>query len=59
MTGQGAGRAGLLIDMLTLKFGELDAEVRNRIENGTTEQIAEWSARLVRGADSIEQVIGG
>ena len=56
--GIASGRAGLLMDMLTLKFGELDVEVRRRIERATAEQIGEWSARLVQGAETIAAVLG-
>ena len=47
---QGETRAGqLMVRMLTSKFGDLDADVRYRVEHATTEQIAVWSHRLVQG----------
>ena len=55
--GRGEGRAGLLTEQLIFKFGELDANTRHRIEHATAEQISEWSARLISGADSLDDVL--
>lgn len=50
------GRAGLFIEQLTLKFGEIDADTRRRVECANAEQISRWSARLLAGVDTIDQV---
>ncbi|WP_244427206.1 Rpn family recombination-promoting nuclease/putative transposase [Gordonia amarae] len=50
------GRAGLLIELLTAKFGDVDTDTRERVARANTEQISQWSARLVLGADTLEQI---
>ena len=32
--------------------------IRNRVEHATTEQISEWSTRLVLGNEALDQVFG-
>ncbi len=56
--GRVEARADMLIELLTAKFGKLDPRIRNRVEHATTEQISEWSTRLVLGNEALDQVFG-
>lgn len=55
--GAARGEARVLINMLTLKFGELDEDTKNLVRGATTEQIDVWSARFVAGAAGIDAVL--
>jgi hypothetical protein len=49
------GEKKLLVKQLARKFGELSAEVRERIEAASSEQVDLWGERVLT-AQSIEQV---
>ena len=51
------GQSQLLVAMLEARFGELDNDTRLRIEHATASQIADWSTRFARGANSISAVV--
>ncbi len=54
--GAARGEARVLINMLTLKFGELDDDTKNLVRGATADQIDLWSARFVAGAADIDAV---
>lgn len=49
------GEKKLLVKQLDRKFGELSAEVRERIEGASSEQVDLWGERVLT-AQSIDQV---
>ena len=50
-------RRALVTRQLTLRFGELPAPVRSRIESANGEQLNTWAERLVT-ASTLEEVLG-
>jgi len=55
--GMQQGQAGLLVHLLTQRFGPLSNEVSQRLEQATGEEIELWAGRIL-DADSLEQVFG-
>lgn len=51
------GRLGLLIHLLTHRFGPLPNEITQRLEHATAEEIETWADRIL-DADSLAQVFG-
>lgn len=51
------GRLGLLIHLLTHRFGPLPDEISQRLEHATAEEIETWADRIL-DADSLAQVFG-
>jgi hypothetical protein len=54
--GETRGEAKLLLKQLTTRYGTLDPDLRQRVENATTEQIELWSIRLIQGNPTIEDI---
>ena len=50
-------RRALVIRQLTLRFGELPAAVRSRLDAADADQLSTWAERLVT-ASSLEEVLG-
>ncbi len=51
-------KIAFLLRMVTRKFGVLDSQSRQRIENAGPEQLLKWSDRFVT-ARSLEEVFNG
>ena len=49
------GRAGLLIHLLTHRFGPLPEDTHQRLEKATAEEIDVWADRVLE-ANSLDQV---
>lgn len=49
------GQKETLVKLLGLKFGEVPAEVRERIQAASSEQVDIWTARVLK-AQTLEQV---
>lgn len=56
--GRVEGRRGLLVKLLTLKFGPPSAEVEARIAAASLEETDRWAERILTAA-AIEEVFGG
>jgi predicted transposase YdaD len=56
--GRQEGRAELLAELLARRFGELDADVRERLAAATAEQLSVWGANFV-DARSLAEVFRG
>jgi len=50
------GQVQILVAMLETRFGELDSDIRVRIERATPDQVADWSTRFARGASSVAEI---
>ncbi|MFT4127422.1 MAG: Rpn family recombination-promoting nuclease/putative transposase [Gordonia sp. (in: high G+C Gram-positive bacteria)] len=55
--GRAEGQAQLLVDMLTARFGQVDAATREIVEHATTDQLTTWSIRLAQGAPTIDEIL--
>ncbi|MFT4127423.1 MAG: hypothetical protein QM662_14490 [Gordonia sp. (in: high G+C Gram-positive bacteria)] len=55
--GRDEGQAQLLVDMLTARFGQVDAATREIVEHATTDQLTTWSIRLAQGAPTIDEIL--
>ncbi len=49
------GSTGILLKLLTKKFGELPEPMRKRVDEGTEEELNVWAERVLT-ADSLEAV---
>ena len=56
--GRTEGQADLLSWQLGLRFGDLDDEVRAAVRAASADQIAAWSALLIEGTLTLEDVTG-
>ena len=54
--GQAEARVELLVSMLEARFGEVDADSRDRVQRANAAQITEWSTRLARGVATLADV---
>ncbi len=54
--GEARGEAKLLLKQLTTRYGTLDPDLRERVENATTEQVELWSVRLIQGNPTIDDI---
>lgn len=50
------GRAALLAEQLTMRFGELAPATRHMVATATPAEINTWSGRLIRGASTLDDV---
>lgn len=55
--GEARGRAEVLVQQLTLKFGQLPEAVSEAVHAASGDQIQTWAARVLI-ADTLEQVLG-
>lgn len=53
--GQKKGEAGLLLRLMERKFGSLDPEMRDRIDQADANQLLQWADRLLT-AERVEQI---
>lgn len=56
--GEARGETKLLLKQLTTRYGTLDPDVRERVENATTDEIELWSVRLVQGNPTLDDILG-
>ncbi len=56
--GRTEGRTELFAGLLALRFGDLDEEVRAAVRAASAEQITAWSARLLEGTLTLDDVTG-
>ncbi|HNP55566.1 MAG TPA: Rpn family recombination-promoting nuclease/putative transposase [Gordonia sp. (in: high G+C Gram-positive bacteria)] len=54
--GRAEGEARLLLKQLSTRYGTLDPEIHQRVENATTEQIELWSIRLIQGNPELDDI---
>ena len=54
--GRAEGEAALLLKQLSTRYGTLDPEIHQRVENATTEQIELWSIRLIQGNPELDDI---
>lgn len=55
--GEARGEANMLLRMLSIRFGDLDADTVRRVENATPPQIAAWSRRFAEGGAGLTDVL--
>ena len=51
------GRADILLDQLTIKFGDLSETVRRTVREATLPDLETWSRRIIT-ADTIDAIFG-
>lgn len=56
--GEARGETKLLLKQLTTRYGTLDPDVRERVENATIDQVELWSTRLVQGNPTLDDILG-
>ena len=52
--GEARGEARLLVKQLTTRYGALNADLRERLENATTDDIELWATRFAQGAATLD-----
>ncbi len=58
LEGEKRARASVLLRQLTLRFGELDARVVDRIQSASDEELDAWIDRVLV-ARSVDEVLAG
>ena len=56
--GKAEGKAEIVLQQLTLKFGQLPQELQKRVATASSEELARWADRLLL-ADTLEAVFSG
>ncbi len=54
--GEARGEARLLVKQLTTRYGTLNADLRERLENATTDDIELWATRFAQGAATLDDI---
>ncbi|QSB16687.1 hypothetical protein JQS43_10625 [Natronosporangium hydrolyticum] len=54
--GEARGRAAMLVDLLTVKFGPIPPPATQAIHAASRDQLRDWAARALT-ADTIDQVL--
>ena len=54
--GRAEGEARLLLKQLSTRYGTLDPEIHQRVENATTDDIELWATRFAQGAATLNDI---
>ncbi|HNP55567.1 MAG TPA: hypothetical protein PK331_17205 [Gordonia sp. (in: high G+C Gram-positive bacteria)] len=54
--GEARGEARLLLNLLSTRYGTLDPEIHQRVENATTDDIELWATRFAQGAATLNDI---
>lgn len=52
------GQAEMLVDLLTRKFGDLDADTRDTVLSAPSNELSAWGARLIEGTLTLADITG-
>lgn len=53
--GEARGRAATLLELLDIKFGQVPADVEQRVRTATTSELETWTRRIIT-ADTLDDI---